>query len=83
MDKKISLVFNAFRAYIVDVCDNKALRDPYVECDVSDKKATLLSRTRVWTFRMLVLAIISCFKRTLSVEIMEFLGKENLPQTTP
>lgn len=83
MDKKIRVIFNAFRAHIVDVCDNKSLRDTYVKCDSPKKKAALFSRVRVWTFRRLVQAIMSCFKRTLSVEIMEFLDKEKLPQTTP
>lgn len=83
MDKKISVIFNAFRCRIVDVCDNKSLRDTYVECDSPKKKTTLFSRVRVWTFRRLVQAIMSCFKRTLSVEVMEFLDKEKLPQTTP
>lgn len=83
MNKKISVIFNAFRRHIVDVCDNKSLRDIYVECDSPKKKATLFSRVRVWTFKRLVQAVMSCFKRTLSVEIMEFLGKEKLPQTTP
>ena len=83
MNKKICVIFNAFRGHIVDVCDNKLLRDTYVECDSPKKKATLFSRVRVWTFRRLVQAIMSCFKRTLSVEIMEFLDKEELPQTTP
>lgn len=83
MDKKISVIFNAFRGRIVDVCDNKSLRNTYVECDSPKKKTTLFSRVRVWTFRRLVQAIMSCFKRTLSVEVMEFLDKEKLPQTTP
>lgn len=82
MNKKISVVFNAFRSHIVDVCDNKSLRDSYVECTPEEKK-TLFSRVRVWTFRRLVQAIMSCFKRSLTVEIMEFLEKEKLPQTTP
>lgn len=83
MDKKISVIFNAFRGHIVDLCDNKSLRDAYVECDSPGKKTTLFSRVRVWTFRRLVQAIMSCFKRTLSVEVMEFLDKEKLPRTTP
>ncbi len=83
MEKKIRVIFNAFRDHIVEVCDNKSLRDAYVECDSPKKKSTLFSRVRVWTFRLLVLAIMSCFRRTLSVEIMEFLDKEKVPQTTP
>lgn len=83
MDKRISVIFNAFRDHIVDVCDNKSLRDPYVECDSPGKKASLFSRVRVWTFRLLVQAIMSCFRRTLPVEITEFLDREKLPRTTP
>lgn len=83
MNKEIRVIFNAFRSHIVDVCENKSIRDNYIECDSDEKKATLFSRVRVWTFKRLVQAIMSCFKKTLSVEIMEFLDKENLPQTTP
>ena len=83
MDKKISVIFNAFREHIVEVCDNKSQRDIYVECDSPNKKETLFSRARIWTFRLLVQAVMSCFRRTLSVEIMEFLDKEGLPQTSP
>lgn len=83
MNKEISVIFNAFRSHIVEVCDNKSQRDTYIECDSPEKKATLFSRVRVWTFKRLVQAIMCCFKRTLSVEIMGFLDKEKLPQTTP
>lgn len=82
MDEKIRVIFNAFREHIVEVCDDKSQRDRYIVCPPT-KKAALFTRVRVWTFRLLVTAIMACFRRTLSVEIMEFLEKEKLPQTTP
>lgn len=82
MEEKIRVIFNAFREHIVEVCDDKSQRDRYIVCPPT-KKATLFTRVRVWTFRLLVTAIMACFRRTLSVEIMEFLEKEKLPQTTP
>lgn len=83
MNEHISNIFNAFREHIVEICDDKSLRDRYVVSPSPKKKASLFTRVRVWTFRVLVIAIMACFKRTLSIEIMEFLEKENLPQTTP
>lgn len=59
------------------------MRYKYIECKDQLKKATLFTRNRVWTFRVLVQAIMACFRRTLTVEVMEFLENEKLPQTTP
>lgn len=82
MNKVICDIFNAFRTHIVEVCDNKTLRQQYVICDNPQKKKGLFTRVRVWTFKLLVQAIMSCFKKTLSVEVFEFLNRENMPQTT-
>ena len=41
MNKEISVIFNAFRSHIVEVCDNKSQRDTYIECDSPEKKATI------------------------------------------
>lgn len=78
MEEKIRVIFNAFREHIVEVCDDKSQRDRYIVCPPT-KKATLFTRVRVWTFRLLVTAIMACFRRTLSVEIMEFLEKRKTP----
>lgn len=83
MKKEISNIFNAFRAHIVDICQDAAKRAPYLVCDDERKRATLFTRTRVWTFANVVHAVMCCFKRTLSVEVAQFLETENLPQTTP
>ena len=83
MIDKLRVFFNVFQAHIVEISNTKALRDKYVVCDDPKKRHALFSRARVWTFHLLVIAIISCFKRTLSIEIMEFLEREKLPQTTP
>lgn len=83
MNEKLSVIFNAFRTHIVDICDNKSMRYKYIECKDQLKKATLFTRNRVWTFRVLVQAIMACFRRTLTVDVMEFLENEKLPQTTP
>lgn len=83
MENTIHMIFNAFREHIVELCDDKSLRQKYIVCSCRRKKANLFTRVRIWTFRLLVVAILSCFRRTLSVEVIEFLEEEQLPQTTP
>lgn len=83
MIESICVIFNKFKSHIVELCENKTIRDKYIVCDDETKRKGLFTRKRVWTFSLLVQAILCCFKRTLSVEIMEFLEKWKLPQTTP
>lgn len=82
MIKVVCTFFNALRAHIVEISTTETLRNKYIVCKDSTKRHTLFSRVRVWTFRLVVIAIMSCFKRTLSVEVMEFLEREKLPQTS-
>lgn len=83
MIRELSTIFNAFRAHIVDISQDAAKRAPYLVCDDERKRATLFTRTRVWTFANVVHAVMCCFKRSLSVEVAGFLEAEKLPQTTP
>lgn len=82
MKDMLSLIFNKFKSYIVELSNNRLLRDKYIVCDDERKRNGLFTRNRVWTFILLIQAILSCFKRTLSVEIVEFLEKQELRQTT-
>lgn len=82
MKKVVCSIFNALRAHIVEISTTEKLRNKYVICADSQKRHGIFSRVRVWTFQLLVIAIMSCFKRTLSVEVMEFLEREKLPQTS-
>lgn len=83
MKDLLKSIFNKFQSHIVEICDDRALRDKYVECDDARKRKGLFTRNRVWTFGRVVQAILSCFKRTLAVEVMDFLEKQKLPQTSP
>lgn len=83
MIEKVRVIFNTFREHIVELSNSRALRDRYVVCPDPKKRGGLFSRMRVWTFRVLTVAIMSCFRKSLSVEVMEFLRREKLPQTTP
>lgn len=83
MKDLLKSIFNKFQSHIVEICHDKTLRDKYVECDDPRKRAGLFTRKRVWTFGLLVQAILSCFKRTLAVDVTGFLEKQKLPPTTP
>lgn len=83
MKDKLRCLFNNFRSHIVEISSNVALRSPYIRCDDPANRDRLFTRNRIWTFSLTVQAIMSCFKETLSSEVIRFLDQKHLPMTTP
>lgn len=83
MTNKLSCTFNNFRQHLVELTTDRSVYEKYIECADTERRQKLFTRNRVWTFQTTALAVLCCFKDTLSAEIEQFLCKENLPQTTP
>ena len=82
MRDKLRCLFNNFRSHIVEISSNVALRTPYIRCNDPEKRGRLFTRNRIWTFSLTVQAIMSCFKETLSSEVIRFLDQNHIPLTT-
>lgn len=76
-------IFNTFKDHFVELCGNRSQFERYIVCDDAVSKETLFTRQRVWDFMRTTRAILSCFKKSLSVEVAYFLERDSMPQTTP
>lgn len=83
MIRKIKSIFNNFKGRIVEVSSNRTKLESYLNCVDDQQRKSLFTRKRVWTFQNLVNAILMCFKKTLTEEVVEFLLGHNLPLTSP
>lgn len=83
MVRIIKSIFNNFKEHIVEISNDRSLLESYLNCDSGHKRGSLFRRKRVWTFLNVVNAILMCFKKTLSTEIMEYLIGRDMPLTSP
>lgn len=76
-------LFNKFREHIVEISTDRNLLESYLNCADEHQRGSLFTRTRVWTFQNVVNAILMCFKKSLTVEVMDYLLGRDMPLTSP
>lgn len=75
-------IFNKLYKFIVEVGNDKSLRESYIVCPNPADKSRAFSRKRSWSFDLLARAIMFSSKVTLDAGLVEFFTSTGMPPTS-